>query len=80
MARLVVMYRAPKDLVALGKPTSRPTFRLRRKSPVSESTRSAKVLSQPLGPSDFHLIATLQFAAWRPSNALSRVQKGKLRR
>ena|ERR1700730_3207149 len=37
------------SLLLLTNTTSRPTFRSRRNSPVSESTRSAEVLLQPLG-------------------------------
>jgi uncharacterized protein (TIGR02118 family) len=81
MARLVVMYRAPKDFVAFDQYYFEAHVPIAKKIPgLRKYEVSQGPVATPGGPSDFHLIATLHFDDLAPSNALSRVQRGKLRR
>lgn len=62
MARLVVMYRAPKDFVAFDKHYFEAHVPIAKKIPgLRKYEVSQGPVATPGGPSDFHLIATLHF-------------------
>jgi len=62
MARLVVMYRTPKDAVAFDKYYFETHVPIARKIPgLRKYEVSQGAVATPAGPSGFHLIATLHF-------------------
>jgi uncharacterized protein (TIGR02118 family) len=62
MAKLVVMYRTPKDAGAFDKYYSETHTPLAKKVPgLKRLELSQGPIVTPAGPSDFHLIATLHF-------------------
>ena len=62
MARLVVMYRTPKDAVAFDKYYFETHVPIARKIPgLRKYEVSQGAVATPVGPSGFHLIATLHF-------------------
>ena len=62
MARLVVMYRTPKDAAAFDKHYFEKHVPIAKKIPgLKKYEISQGPIVTPAGPSDFHLIATLQF-------------------
>ena len=62
MARLVVLYRAPKDFVAFDKHYFEAHVPIAKKIPgLRKYEVSQGPVATPGGPSDFHLIATLHF-------------------
>jgi len=62
MAQVVVMYRTPKDAQAFDKYYFETHVPMARKIPgVRKYVVSRGPVATPAGPSDFHLIATLEF-------------------
>jgi uncharacterized protein (TIGR02118 family) len=62
MARLVVLYKTPKDAAAFDKHYSSTHIPIAKKIPgLRKYEISQGPVATPAGPSDFHLIATLHF-------------------
>ncbi|HEY3919805.1 MAG TPA: EthD family reductase [Stellaceae bacterium] len=62
MARLVVMYKTPKDAAAFDKHYTEKHIPLAKKIPgLRKFELSRGPIATPAGPSGFHLIATLHF-------------------
>lgn len=62
MARLVVMYRTPKDAAAFDEYYFRTHVPLAKKIPgIRKYEVSQGAVATPAGPSGFHLVATLHF-------------------
>lgn len=62
MARLLVMYKTPRDAAAFDKHYTEKHVPLARKIPgVREFEMSKGVVATPGGPSGYHLVAMLQF-------------------
>jgi uncharacterized protein (TIGR02118 family) len=62
MARLVVMYRKPEDVAAFDKYYFETHVPIAKKIPgLRKYEVSRGPVATPVGPSDFHLIATLHF-------------------
>ena len=71
MAKLVVLYKTPKDAAAFDRYYSSTHIPLARKIPGLQSYDiSEGAVASPAGPSGVHLVATLTFAS------LSELQKG----